>query len=494
MNSPIRGQTRELIREVEATVPMNIHNRFDIEVIDSVTGKIRQRAQAENVICSQLWVRLFAPNTYFNYIHYGTGNGTPASADTSLFTFLGYGTPSANNDVYTISLTNCVYSLRRKIQLSETTAVGSTLTEVGIGYSSSASTLCTHAMLRDANGNQISISKTNTDIINIYASVFVHWNSSFNSGNIVASPTKETSYFLKYLTGLYDSASYYKPPTFATLTNGRNMGSNTTYISGTPIYSASTKTITITFSRIAANSGNVVGGYEYVNLCSFYSSPAPYSGEISLEAGANWFAGSNIVAEAIGTGNGSTKDFATAFDYPSNATIYINGSAASDVTVDSCPINNTQMQKYFNGIVVENGVTYPALPSYGTPANYGIPKGIYYNPLFSYGITSIQASDSSAVISVSNDLTTWVTVVSGTSSLASIPPAYQKYKYWQISSGYLYNVTADTTLLTGKNIHFSTAPAPGAVITGDYHTPVIAKDTNHVFDLTVTIQLGEYTA
>ena len=48
--------------------------------------------------------------------------------------------------------------------------------------------------------------------------------------------------------------------------------------------------------------------------------------------------------------------------------------------------------------------------------------------------------------------------------------------------------------LTGKNIHFTTAPASGAVITADYHTPTIAKDTNHVFDLTVTIQLGEYTS
>src|SRR5574344_1778040 len=130
MDSPIRGRTRELTRKVDATVPMNIHNRFDIEVIDRRTGKIRQRAQAENVICSQLWTRLFAPNTYFNYIHYGTGSGTPASADTSLFTFLGYGTPSISDDVYAISLTNCVYSLRRKIQLSEATAAGSTLTEV----------------------------------------------------------------------------------------------------------------------------------------------------------------------------------------------------------------------------------------------------------------------------------------------------------------------------------------------------------------------------
>ena len=43
------------------------------------------------------------------------------------------------------------------------------------------------------------------------------------------------------------------------------------------------------------------------------------------------------------------------------------------------------------------------------------------------------------------------------------------------------------------NIHFDTPPAAGAVITADYTTKTIAKDENHVFDLTVTIQLGEYT-
>jgi len=43
------------------------------------------------------------------------------------------------------------------------------------------------------------------------------------------------------------------------------------------------------------------------------------------------------------------------------------------------------------------------------------------------------------------------------------------------------------------NIHFSTPPANGAVITADYQTPVAGKDVNHVFDYTFTLQLGEYT-
>jgi hypothetical protein len=42
-------------------------------------------------------------------------------------------------------------------------------------------------------------------------------------------------------------------------------------------------------------------------------------------------------------------------------------------------------------------------------------------------------------------------------------------------------------------VHFDTPPAAGAVITMDYDTDSVAKDENHVFDLTLTIQLGEYT-
>ena len=38
--------------------------------------------------------------------------------------------------------------------------------------------LCTHALLQDMNGNNISIQKTNTDVINIYATVYLHFNQA----------------------------------------------------------------------------------------------------------------------------------------------------------------------------------------------------------------------------------------------------------------------------------------------------------------------------
>ena len=89
----VRGHTRTLehrLPEIKANMDCSIHNRFDIEVVDSITGEVKQTAQAENVILNQLWTRLLSPNAYFNYIFIGTGNGTPSAPDTALFTHLGY--------------------------------------------------------------------------------------------------------------------------------------------------------------------------------------------------------------------------------------------------------------------------------------------------------------------------------------------------------------------------------------------------------------------
>ena len=50
MNS-IRGQKRTLPQKKEVAINASIHNRFDIEVVDSQTGEVKQKAQADNVIC-----------------------------------------------------------------------------------------------------------------------------------------------------------------------------------------------------------------------------------------------------------------------------------------------------------------------------------------------------------------------------------------------------------------------------------------------------------
>ena len=384
MGQPIRGMTRPLpvsaniIPPVISAVTLNvdckasIHNRFDVEVIDAQSGKIKQRAYGENVILNKRW-NSYLNSTWFTYIHYGSGSGTPATTDTQLFTFVN--SIVASGAVENTDTANCVYSVRKKITLSETTSAGVTITEVGIGASGASGDLCTHAMLKDGNGNQISIAKTNTDIINIYATVFVHYSNVVSAlGN---DPTKYMG-LLQLAAGhnvvFISDNSYNLNVYFA---RAGNFSTNNSFTVDT-----STKKITVIINRIDAPHGNGHGIFKIENK-SYNGSDwvlmftVPFTNISSF--------GSDIVGEAIGTGNGSTKDFPTYFTDTTNATIFVDGVGATGVTVDN-------------------------------------------------------------VSTVSN------------------------------------------------NIHFVTAPASGSVITANYHTPVIAKDANHVFDLTVTIQLGEYSA
>lgn len=364
MDSPIRGRARELTHKVEATVPMNIHNRFDIEVIDSRTGKIKQRAQAENVICNGYWGKIGSP---CNSIVVGSGSGTPSATDTALFSPLN----SYSNLNWTPNTANIGSGVLSETigpaTILETDLVGSTITEVGYGTTSA---IYTHAMLKDANGNQISIAKTSTDIVKVYCTIFVHFSTaSLNGVEIGSAPY----YIIGILALVYNDVASSATYKFT------GVDSNTISVPTTFTNDSANKKLKFATARVAAASGNFSGGLNKIGI-----DITSFPGLLVTNLPASWYSGSDIVGEAIGTGDGTTTAFATDFVYASNATIYADG------------------------------VAVPAI------------------------------------------------------------------------------VTSQATL--GNNIAITTPPAPGAVITADYHTPVIAKDANHVFDFTLTIQLGEYTS
>src|SRR5690606_6411839 len=69
---------------------VNFHNRFDIEVRDAKTGEIKQKGQAENIILNRMYERLCNFNSYFSYIHFGSGTGEPLSTRNTLFNKIGH--------------------------------------------------------------------------------------------------------------------------------------------------------------------------------------------------------------------------------------------------------------------------------------------------------------------------------------------------------------------------------------------------------------------
>jgi len=174
---------------------IKIHNRFDIEVRDSITGELKQTAQAENILLDSIYTRLCGGSTYFDYIHFGTGIGTPVATRTSLFTHLGTKTAVDEELVKAIPLS----SWKRKIVLAPEEYIGETITEVGIAWGSTASYLMTHAMIKDAEGNPISITKTDTDVVTIYATVYVTFSTAIPELRWLGLP--DSNRLINYLIG-----------------------------------------------------------------------------------------------------------------------------------------------------------------------------------------------------------------------------------------------------------------------------------------------------
>lgn len=512
----IRGNLIKKPPNREAHFKASIHNRFDIEVVDAATGKVKETAVAYNTICDKLWTELTSGKSYFNYIQYGRGSGTPAASDTSLFSRIS--DASAGTATYSFDYETGVFSARRDIQLTASTAVGETITEVGIASASGNGNLCTHAMLQDMNGNQISIQKTDLDVINIYATVFVHFNQyGYDNGSLRLTFTKEAlqhSLAARFAGsgGTYSLPNYAYASSSYGFSTGVSGGGYAPYdltnrsgtVSATVTWNNSEKTLTFKANRLEASSFNI-GGIRRICFAydeiSYYGTTAPL---LFMYPGGSWFPYSNIVNEAVGTGDGTTKDFALDFPFAHDMKVYIDGVETTDFTLDYAPSqygtdsNNygyaVQMEYLDTKSTVDNHIPLIAKVTGNYNSEFSGTR-IFYNPCYELGIEKIYISYD-VTCYVSNDLKTWTQIAKDALSY-TVPTEYQHYKYWKgvstsNSGRFAYQMSPPSTYV-GKALHLNNPPPEGAVITADYHSDCIAKDANHVFDFSAVIHFGEYT-
>lgn len=170
---------------------IKIHNRFDIEVVRD--GEIIQRGQAENIVLDRIYTRLCNYSTYFTNIVYGSGTGTLDPTRTTLFTRIG---SAAATTVETIKAYP-VSKWTRKITLGLTTSNNQWIREVGI--SDDTTSINTHALITDINGDPLEIYKTELDIITIYATVFIELQNKDANNYFVSYPNSNS--LLNYLVG-----------------------------------------------------------------------------------------------------------------------------------------------------------------------------------------------------------------------------------------------------------------------------------------------------
>jgi hypothetical protein len=154
---------------MKVKVKPKFHNRFDIVVTNALTGEVELKGQAENMVLDRMYTRLVVLGSYFDQIVFGSGSGTLDPTRTTLFSRVG------NKACSTVELIRAfpVSKWTKSIRLEATEFNGNVLTEVGI--SETTTNINTHAMITDAEGNQLTIEKTPVRIIDIYATVFVEF-------------------------------------------------------------------------------------------------------------------------------------------------------------------------------------------------------------------------------------------------------------------------------------------------------------------------------
>lgn len=479
---------------------LNLHNRYDIEVVDSRTGKMRQKAQAENIILDGAWGQILnnTSGSWFNSIAYGTGTGTMSASRTTLFNPLS--SKVATDSVYTLDNDNNYVSHRQKIVILENEHVGAQLSEVGIMSSRTGTPLCTHALIKDMNGNPVVITKTDTDIITIYATVYLLIGTAYSPTSVldIARCDPKENGIVRTLLGR---------PIGADLYSSDFTGFNFVFsaVQGTQIisnegdaYTSARQVATLDvpnkrarfYYRVPAADANV-GGFILGAIKSTTASYAEDYPSIITRFTSGGLTQAQVV-EQIGVGDGIVTDFATSFGHiPSNTVVKVDGVPASPTIMADMP-NQPVINGFFRE-VSENPNIQNKMPLFNTTLNVDV---IWEN-MSNHPVTSINASNTK--ISVSNDGVTFTPTILTFygAETPEVPEEYQGHKYWKISpredtsTRRIYNIYSDG-FLNYKNVRFDVAPANGAVITAEYTPLCAAKDANHVLDIDITIQLAEH--
>ncbi len=468
---------------------VNLHNRFDIVKNGEWVG------YAENIILDQMYDRICNFSSYFNNIHFGTGSGTPTPDRTSLFSHLGTKTAETEEVVKALPTSK----VTKKIVLMPEEYVGQTITEVGVAYGSTASYLVTHAMIKDAEGNPLSIDKTDIDVIEIYATIFVTLIDSnevlFLNESALSITRHRSNVLLEYLI----SGETDQNPTI--MLESHNREHRTPYISTIakkePSISVDstnkTRTYSVRFGIDEANYGASIYSVSLEGICRKVLNIT------------HTLSGHNI-----GVGDGVQDTFEIPHSIV-NPVIKVNGYVNTDnvVTVFDEPNYRISPMLFAEELVPGNFSNLWAEPY----ASLSVTRFTYYElggwkntrslrgKTFTMQMQGGWSNDTSYLyFETSEDGSNWTTrlTLSGRSGhglqegqiLVDWDDLYYRLRTasYGISVGRLW-IEPDESKLS--KVVFNTPPAIDDVITIDGTLPYYPKDENYVVDVTFELQFGE---
>lgn len=467
---------------------VNFHNRFDIVKNGEWVG------YAENIILNQMYNRICNFNSYFVNIHFGTGSGTLTPDRTSLFNHLGTKTAVVEETIKALPTSK----VTKKIVLMPEEYVGQTITEVGVAYGSSASNLVTHAMIKDAEGNPLSIEKTGIDVIEIYATIFVTLIDSngvtfFNES--IFSTKRESNVLFEYLISERTSLS----PTIMLESHNREdrMPYISTIAKKTPSVSVNTanrtRTYSVRFGVDEANYGASIYSVSLEGICRKVLNIAhTLSGHI------------------IGVGDGVQDTFEIPHSI-TNPVIKVNGSINTDniVTVFDEPNHRISPMLFAEELFPEDyqlNVWAEPYADYSVTFEASRYLVSWKNKVSLRGKTLTmqmrgRSSDltSHLELETSEDGSNWTTrlTLSGTYTaglrerqiLVDWDDLY--YRLRAVNGFREGNLWIEPDESKISKVVFNTPPAIDDVITIDGTLPYYPKDENYVVDVTFELQFGE---
>jgi len=505
---------------MDVNIPIKLHNKFEIEVYDVRTNEIIQEGIAYNVILDRYFSRLLSYDSPENLksISFGIGTGTIDATRTSMFSYKGYKNATTVETVKTIESSY----IKRTIALEPEEYVGEIFSEVGF---SNGSTLTTHAMIKDSEGNPITIEKTDVNRIVFYATFYVtlpetilgqpaKWYSAGSNiliSNLLAGNGRTTIARKVRFSGMRGAmtASIYQ----------RIYGYTYTAFSGT---NSANKEVISNTPRLDINSCN--GPINLITWENVFAIEIPHPGI--------W---DDMLIEGVTLGVGDGNE--TAFDMPvpeiieNSEKIYVNGVLKTkdvDYTFqyksknipNSCynmlfdkpatnpyiaelgPIYQAQQGKDIATMgKAANNINWVAYDGVSTPIPWSqyemvidageeiLPHSIY---LGGYGNSGYALAPK---LWGSNDGTTWTQIFalygisSNTTKLYS-DYSTTAYRYWKLggysSLGYYDRMFGHmrTYFLDGKKmLNFNSPIAVDDVITADFTTNIIPKTDNFVLDI-----------
>lgn len=462
-----------------------IHNEFEIIKRDARTGEIIERAKSYNILLNQFWTMFLSASngSTLSHIHFGSGTATPVATDKSLTSFLGAkAATNVSQDLSTLE-TDGIIKKKAQIRLEDTEYVGQTISEVGFGSSTSASSLRTKSLVKDQNGNPLSIVKGAGEVIDIFATFFARVPSPWNGGKVYFDKSQyPLSGLLSFLTcGGVTSLNAIK--FHAGKSRPKVIGESEAFNSdiATITYDVGGKKLTLAIPNIVASVGNI-GGIEsikntnvvYVLPCDGFTQPV-------------------LIKEVIATGDGTVKDFKCSFGRILNngtAKLYVNDvevSASFDYEMPPANVNISDWLPRISGDIAGGTSSDPVVFENPYYAKFGL-SGIYGRYF------NLYASD---------DGNTWSLAASRSSSssnaLVVITATYKNYRYWKIepygeSSNYVMSRIESQDCLNNLVIHADVAPPSGATVALTYQPDCIAKDASHVVNnMSIVWTFNEYT-